>query len=231
MSELFIYYSNVSSSVSSSFMNSPIFYQTILSGFISLLVSVAVALASYYLKKFLDKRGEISIYTKIINRPNIRGWGFENRNGDFYSLFIPLKVEVINNKNIDYVLRDFSLLIDNEKMIQTESFSKTNNIEGNFKYDNKNGNFKVKQQDFTSMGKNEVYTFVVPKKSAVSYKFLYFQREILLSDFDFKRLSIRYFDINGKKCFFNFRNKEELELINKTIYQAEEDWIKLSHKY
>jgi len=115
MSELFIYYSNVSSSVSSSFMNSPIFYQTILSGFISLLVSVAVALASYYLKKFLDKRGEISIYTKIINRPNIRGWGFENRNGDFYSLFIPLKVEVINNKNIDYVLRDFSLLIDNEK--------------------------------------------------------------------------------------------------------------------
>lgn len=184
------------------------------SGVISILISVLTTiLTGIIIRYFNENLGEIHIYRKIITSNFEKKFGVYENQGKII-MILPVYIEIINAKNIPYVIRDFNMEICN-KGKRIDSMVQAN--KGTIKSE---GIIIEK----TLYGENGIYSFLIEKRSIRHFEFL-FLLEKDKENQEFDEIRISYYDINDKKIvipFFKDINSWEIK-----EYIVEREWTKL----
>lgn len=191
--------------------------EIIFTGIVSLLVSLFITFIGIFLKYSWDKKGNISIYVKInkmFYMKDFVDWGFKSINGDKYQLELPLQIQITNDKNIDYVMRDICIYIYDDK---NKFISKLSSV-----------NASEKDKDIAIYGNNGFYSFIIDSKSIYCCQLIYIEHLENINSID--KLYIEYFDINDKKCKFFLKSLKEDICNNNLVYQFEDEFYKLEYQ-
>ena len=124
------------------------------SGGISILISILTTiLTGIIIRYFNENLGKIHIYRKIITSNFEKNFGVYENQGKII-MILPVYIEIINAKNIPYVIRDFNMEIWN-KGKRIDSMVQTNK-----------GTIESKGIiEKTFYGENGIYSFLIEKRS------------------------------------------------------------------
>ena len=183
------------------------------SGGISILISILTTiLTGIIIRYFNENLGKIHIYRKIITSKFEKKFGVYENEGKII-MILPVYIEIINAKNIPYVIRDFNMEIWNkgkkiDSMVQENKSIKKNDgtIEKSF------------------YGENGIYSFLIEKRSIKHFEFLFLLKKDKENQ-EFDEIKVSYYDINNKKIvipFFKDINSWEIK-----EYIVEREWTKL----
>lgn len=183
------------------------------SGVISILISVLTTiLTGIIIRYFNENLGKIHIYRKIITSKFGEKFGVYG-NEENSIMILPVYIEIINAKNIPYVIRDFNMEIWNKgKRIDSMVQSNEGTIESE----------RIIEKTF--YGENGIYSFLIEKRSIKHFEFLFLLKKDKENQ-EFDEIRISYYDINDKKIvipFFKDINSWEIK-----EYIVEREWTKL----
>jgi hypothetical protein len=183
------------------------------SGGISILISILTTiLTGIIIRYFNENLGKIHIYRKIITSKFEKKFGVYENEGKII-MILPVYIEIINAKNIPYVIRDFNM----------EIWNKGKKIDSMVQ-----GNKSIKKNDGTIeksfYGENGIYSFLIEKRSIKHFEFLFLLKKDKENQ-EFDEIKVSYYDINNKKIvipFFKDINSWEIK-----EYIVEREWTKL----
>lgn len=137
------------------------------SGGISILISILTTiLTGIIIRYFNENLGKIHIYRKIITSNFEKNFGVYENQGKII-MILPVYIEIINAKNIPYVIRDFNMEIWN-KGKRIDSMVQTNK-----------GTIESKGIiEKTFYGENGIYSFLIEKRSIKHFEFLFLLKKI-----------------------------------------------------
>ena len=183
------------------------------SGVISIIISIVTTiLTGIIIRYFNENLGKIHIYRKIITSKFGEKFGVYG-NEENSIMILPVYIEIINAKNIPYVIRDFNMEIWNKgKRIDSMVQSNEGTIESE----------RIIEKTF--YGENGIYSFLIEKRSIKHFEFLFLLKKDKENQ-EFDEIRISYYDINDKKIvipFFKDINSWEIK-----EYIVEREWTKL----
>lgn len=176
---------------------------------ISILTTILTGIIIRY---FNENLGKIHIYRKIITLKSEKKFGVYENEGKII-MILPVYIEIINTKNIPYVIRDFNMEIWNkgkriDSMVQGNKSTKKNDT----------------TIEKTFYGENGIYSFLIEKRNIKHFEFLFLLKKDKENQ-EFDEIRISYYDINNKKIvipFFKDINSWEIK-----EYIVEREWKKL----
>lgn len=176
---------------------------------ISILTTILTGIIIRY---FNENLGKIHIYRKIITLKSEKKFGVYENEGKII-MILPVYIEIINAKNIPYVIRDFNMEIWNkgkriDSMVQGNKSTKKNDT----------------TIEKTFYGENGIYSFLIEKRNIKHFEFLFLLKKDEENQ-EFDEIRISYYDINNKKIvipFFKDINSWEIK-----EYIVEREWKKL----
>lgn len=176
---------------------------------ISILTTILTGIIIRY---FNENLGKIHIYRKIITLKSEKKFGVYENEGKII-MILPVYIEIINAKNIPYVIRDFNMEIWNkgkriDSMVQGNKSTKKNDT----------------TIEKTFYGENGIYSFLIEKRNIKHFEFLFLLKKDKENQ-EFDEIRISYYDINNKKIvipFFKDINSWEIK-----EYIVEREWKKL----
>lgn len=179
-------------------------------GGISILISIVTTiLTDIIIRYFNENLGKIDIYRKIIISKIGKKFGVYENEGKII-MILPVYIEIINTKNMPYVIRNFNMEIWN-KGKRIDSMIQSNKDRG-------------KNRKETFYGENGIYSFLIEKRNIKHFELL-FLLEKNKENQEFDEIKVSYYDINNKKIvipFFKDINSWEIK-----EYIVEKEWTKL----
>ena len=183
--------------------------------FIGALISIITTVANKLIDTWIDNKGNINLYRKIVYRKNstIPSIGILNDNNDLI-MQIPMWIEIQNTKKTSIIIRDFSLVLykDNKQVKKMKQI--------NFQTDIIDGKHAK-----SYYGDDGRYSFLLKPESIMSYDLLFALRKSEC-ELDFDEVKIEYYDSKNvlmKYCFL-----EKIKSWDDRSIRTDEDWVKIS---
>lgn len=158
---------------------------------ISAVISILVFIIGQLFLYIFNRVGAIKIYSKIVGTEfcddNYLSWGFNKDDNDKIILHIPVKFDFLNNKNIDYCIRDLCLYGYND-YVEVFKMQQIDGVGGEIikMFGENSGDFRT-------------YSFVLSKNSIKSFS-SYFAFEFTdIKMFNFNKIVVSYYDIKGNR--------------------------------
>ncbi|MDU2583527.1 MAG: hypothetical protein E7C82_07515 [Anaerococcus hydrogenalis] len=183
--------------------------------FVGALISIITTVIIRLVDAWLDNRGDVNLYRKIvyIKNSNVPSIGILNDNND-QILRIPMWVEIQNTKKTPIIIRDFSLVLykDNKPVKKMKQV--------NFQTDSIDG-----KQVKSYYGDEGRYSFLLKPESIMRYDLLFALRRSEC-DLDFDEIKIVYYDSKNEKVTSDLLNN--LNSWDDRSINVDEDWVKIN---